>query len=47
MELEETGVVKEAEAVGDLPLDLKIGGIEGLSFQWRRQQQANECRQKM
>ena len=34
MELEEIRVIEEAEAVGHLPLDLKIRGIEGLGLQW-------------
>ena len=42
MELEKTCVVEEAEAVGDFPFDLKIGGVERLSLQWCGQGRAQE-----
>ena len=46
VEFEEACVIEQAEAVGDFPFDLKIGGVERLSLQWcgrdRAQEQKNQ-----
>ena len=47
VEFEKAWVVKQAEAVGNFPLDLKVGGIECLRLRWCDHGEAHQRQQQM